>query len=67
MPYFNSRAIAQAEYDDATLRLQIWFRQNGGPYTYFNVPQSVWIRFLQAPSKGKFFDLFIRDQYGGRP
>lgn len=63
MPYFNSTAIARAEYDTITLRLQIWFRQSGGPYTYYGVPEAIWARFLQAPSKGRFFDLYIRDQY----
>ncbi len=33
MPYFNSSAIRQAEYDPVTRVLTIWFVESGGPTT----------------------------------
>jgi KTSC domain-containing protein len=37
---------------------------SGKTYTYSNVPKSVYERFLRAPSKGQFFNDYIKDQYG---
>jgi len=64
MPFFASTAIARAEYDPLTHRLQVWFRNGVGPYTYFGVPESVYLGLLNAPSKGRYFDIFIKDVYG---
>lgn len=64
MPYVSSTAISRIEYDSGSAQLHIWFRESGGPYTYYNVPQSVYEAFLAAPSKGQFFNDHIRDQYG---
>ena len=63
MPYVNSTAIARIEHDPNSRHLQIWFRESSGPYTYFNVPESVYRAFLTAPSKGQYFNDHIRDQY----
>jgi hypothetical protein len=64
MPFFNSTAIARAEYGASTRQLQIWFRGGRGPYTYFGVPEQIYVGLLTAPSKGRYFDRFIRDVYG---
>ena len=63
MPYVNSTAIAQIEYNSSSHRLQIWFRESGGPYTYFNVPEKAYLAFLASPSKGQYFNDHIRDRY----
>lgn len=34
-----------------------------GTYDYFDVPESVYRAFLEAPSKGAFFNEAIRDRY----
>lgn len=64
MPKVNSSAISRIEYDDNTSTLRIWFVESGGPYDYRRVPRTLYDRFLSAPSKGSFFNDYIRDQYG---
>lgn len=63
MPYVNSSAILRIEYDAGLRQLHIWFRESGGPYTYYGVPPNVYEAFLRAPSKGQFYNDHIRDQY----
>lgn len=63
MPYVNSRAISRIEYNETTSVLSITFRTSG-TYDYYNVPNSVYCNFLEASSKGRFFNDFIREQYG---
>ena len=62
MPIVSSSAIQGVEFDELTHRLQITFT-SGKTYTYYGVPRSVYERFLQAPSKGIFFNDYIKDQY----
>jgi hypothetical protein len=63
MPLVTSSAIQSIEFDDLTNLLQITFT-SGKTYTYYAVPRSVYERFLNAPSKGTFFNEYIKDQYG---
>lgn len=63
MPYVNSTAIARIECESSLRHLQIWFHESGGPYTYFEVPGDIYQAFLAAPSKGQFFNDYIRDRY----
>lgn len=60
MPYVNSSAIFQIDWSNGTL--SIWFRQSGR-YDYFGVPKAIYEAFLAAPSKGGFFNDYIRDRY----
>lgn len=62
MPYVNSSAISRIEYDAASHRLYITFRESG-TYTYYGVPQNVYERFLRASSKGGFYNDYIKDRY----
>lgn len=64
MPFLNSTAIARAEYDQATRVLTIWFRESGGPYYYYNVPQRIYDGLISSTSPGTYFNDFIRDVYG---
>jgi len=64
MSYVSSTAISRIEYSPPASELYIWFRETGGPYTYYGVPESVYRAFLVAPSKGQFFNIYIRDSYG---
>ena len=64
MPYVNSSAISQIEYDDASNQLYVTFHETG-TYTYYGVPKAVYEAFLAAPSKGQFYNDHIRDRYGG--
>lgn len=63
VPYVHSSAIRRIEYNPTTKVLSIWFVESGGPYDYYGVPYHVYEAFLAAPSKGTFFNMYIRDQY----
>lgn len=63
MPYVHSTAISRIEYNPKTMVLSIWFVGSGGPYDYYGVPPHIYEAFLHAPSKGQFFNVYIRDQY----
>jgi KTSC domain-containing protein len=62
MPRVDSSMIRRIEYEEPTRELDITFT-SGKTYTYSNVPKSVYERFLRAPSKGQFFNDYIKDQY----
>ncbi|QEE38833.1 MULTISPECIES: KTSC domain-containing protein [unclassified Methylobacterium] len=63
MPILNSSAIARAEYDPNTRRMQIWFRGGMHAYDYFNVPESVYQGLIQAPSAGSYYARYIKDYF----
>ena len=52
---------------DKTGDMYIQFKgRNGGPgevYQYFDVPISLWRRFVSAPSKGHFFYVNVRSKF----
>jgi hypothetical protein len=62
MPSVSSSAIQQIEFDELTHRLHITFT-SGKTYTYYGVPRSIYESFLQAASKGTFFNDSIKDRY----
>ena len=57
-----SSAIARIEYDELSQELIVTFT-TGKTYTYFRVPPDVHQEFLEAASKGRFFNESIRDHY----
>jgi KTSC domain-containing protein len=65
MPRVESSMIRRIEYEEAARELEITFT-SGRTYVYFDVPKSVYDRFLKATSKGQFFNDHIKDQYGFR-
>lgn len=52
----NLRSVG---YDPASLTLEIEFH-SGGLYQYLNVPSSVYSSLMSAPSKGTYFDYYIK-------
>ena len=62
MPTVNSSAIRAIEFDAFTNRLYVTFT-SGKAYTYYQVPRSVYERFVAAASKGAFFNEVIKDRY----
>ncbi len=58
----RSSAILAIGYDPATLQMKIKFKQRH-TYTYYRVPENVFTAFLNAPSKGAYYDHHIRDRY----
>jgi hypothetical protein len=57
-----STAIERIHYREGDHALFVRFR-NGGEYVYADVPREVHRAFVQAPSKGRFFQAKIRDRY----
>lgn len=58
----ESTAIRAVGYDQASQRLRIEFTQ-GKAYDFCAVPKSLFKAFVNAVSKGKFYNVHIRDQY----
>lgn len=60
----NSSNIREADYDRKSRLLRMTFiNRPRWEYTYYNVPPTIWARFLQASSKGGYFSDFIRDVF----
>ncbi|MEO6368262.1 MAG: KTSC domain-containing protein [Steroidobacteraceae bacterium] len=57
-----STVIRQILYDIESRRLVLVF-QSGRRYGYFNVPPDVYEELRAAPSRGAYFNEWIRDQY----
>ena len=58
----DSTAIQAIDYDKARRKLFVRF-QSGERYVYAGVPGEVCRSFLDADSKGRFFQAEIRGQY----
>jgi len=57
-----SSMMRSAGYDDAHAVLEIEFI-SGYVYRYHAVPRREWHELMRAESKGRYFDLYIRDRY----
>lgn len=58
----ESTAIQAIDYDEDRAKLMVRFA-SGESYVYVGVPGEVHRSFLDADSKGRFFQAEIRDQY----
>jgi len=58
----ESTAIDQIDYDEERTKLLVRF-QSGERYVYVGVPGEVHRSFVEADSKGRFFQAQIRDRY----
>ena len=58
----ESTTLATVAYDDARELLQLEFRSQA-IYQYFGVPAGVHAALLCAPSKGSYFNRFIRGRF----
>jgi len=58
----SSSAIDAIGYEPMTGQMNVRFT-SGRTYTFCGVPASVYARFLNAGSKGTFYDRNIRDRY----
>ena len=56
----DSKAIKQVAYNGDDLH--VWFT-NGFFKTYFNVPRKVYDGLIKAESKGKYFNVNIKDVF----
>lgn len=58
----NSSAITAIGYDSRNLHMQIEFDQ-GDIYSFCNVPETVYISFLESHSKGSYYNRYIKNRY----
>lgn len=66
MPTFPlySSCLVTVDYDPGDETMMLQFHRGGqGTYIYEDVPESVYTDFLNASSKGSFFNKYIRDEY----
>ena len=57
-----SSAMIAIGYDDAQRWLQVEFSDHS-IYTYFDIPESLYLGLLHAPSPGTYFSTQIRGKY----
>jgi hypothetical protein len=56
----SSSNIMSAGYDEASETLEVEFK-DGAVYQYFNVGSAVYEAFMQAASKGQYFNAYIKN------
>lgn len=62
MQRVSSSAISAVGYDARTMRMKIKFK-SGGAYDFCAVPEWVYVGLMTAPSKGRYYNTYIRDRY----
>lgn len=62
MQMVSSSAIRAVGYDERTMRMKIVFT-SGGAYDFCGVPLFVYVGLMTAGSKGRYYNLHIRDRY----
>lgn len=60
--YVPSTNVVSIGYDEATETLEVEFL-SGSIYQYYNVPISIYEQMMQAGSKGKFLNTYIKNAY----
>ncbi|MEZ5873216.1 MAG: KTSC domain-containing protein [Nitratireductor sp.] len=58
-----SSNIASIGYDIPSQTLEVEF-QNGTIYQYYGVPENMYEQLMQAGSKGRFLNTYIKNAYG---
>lgn len=56
----SSSNIVSLGYDAASETLEIEFK-DGSVYQYYNVGEHLYQQFVAAPSKGQFFNVYIKN------
>lgn len=64
----NSSLILRASYNPETQDCTIVLKAGPleKPYLYGGMPAQVWMEFVQAESKGQYYNRFIRPMFQGR-
>lgn len=57
-----STNLTSVGYDAETGTLEVEF-SNGRVYQYYGVPNNMHDQLMRAPSKGQFFNFYIRNSY----
>lgn len=58
----KSSNLAGIAYEPQQQVLTVWFL-NGTIYNYYDVPNSVWVSFVNADSKGKYLASQIKNRF----
>lgn len=58
----RSTAISAVGYDKTTQQMCITFKQ-GHTYNFCRVPESIFAGLMSASSKGRYYDIYIKDKY----
>lgn len=58
----SSSCLSAVDYDHATLVMHLRFR-NGRTYTLRGVPIEKYIGLLNASSKGRYFNTYLKGRY----
>lgn len=59
----SSSNIASIGYDAPSQILEVEFL-NGSVYQYYGVPENIHDQLMQASSKGRFLNTYIKNAYG---
>ncbi len=57
-----SSNVRSVGYDPNTLTLEVEFL-NSSIYQYYGVPENMYEQMMQEQSKGRFLNIYIRNQY----
>ena len=60
--FVASSNIASIGYDKTTETLEVEFL-SGSAYQYYNVPFFLYQKLMQEGSKGKFFNMYVKNSY----
>jgi hypothetical protein len=59
----QSRAIEEIEYNTEDETMSVTFT-NGSQYDYPSIRRDQFMEFVNAPSKGSFYNSYVRGQWG---
>jgi hypothetical protein len=59
----DSRSLAAVGYDHRSHALYVRFRDSGHLYRIADVPEPMYEQLLTAPSKGRFYNRWIRPSF----
>lgn len=63
----SSSSLASVGYDPGSETLEVEFVATGKVYEYYNVPQFMYERLVEASSIGQFFNADIKNAYPCNP
>ena len=61
-PVASSSTVRAVGYDSQAQTLEVEFL-SGWVYQYYGVPDHMHDQMMEAPSKGRFLNMYIRDNY----
>jgi hypothetical protein len=59
----NSRSLVAVGYDPSVLLLEVKFKVSGSIYAFLEVQREIYQAFMNASSKGAFFNKYIKSRY----